>query len=131
MLKNPLLRVLLVLANVVGAAPLAHADCPDRPIKLIMPYATGAGAIVPGYDAPAWMGLAVAHGTPEPAVAKLESAVMDVFSDPTTKIELSKAGIEIAPLGRHAFGTKMARPEGAGKHAEGFRADAAVSRHCV
>ena len=109
MLKNPLLRVLLVLANVVGAAPLAHADYPDRPVKLIMPYAAGAGAVVPGYDAPAWMGLVVANGTPEPVVAKLE----------------------VAPLDRQAFGTKMARPGGVGKHAEGCGADAAVGRHCV
>ena len=109
MLKNPLLRVLLVLANVVGAAPLAHADYPDRPGKLIMPDAAGAGAMVPGYDTPAWMGLVVANGTPEPVVAKLE----------------------VAPLDRQAFGTKMVRPGGVGKHAEGCGADAAVSRHCV
>ena len=72
------------------------------------PDVPAVGEMVPGYDAPAWMGLVVAHGTPEPVVAKLESAVMDVFSDPTTKSELAKAGIEVAPLDRKAFGIKMA-----------------------
>lgn len=33
---------------------------------------------------------------------------MDVFSDPATKTELAKAGIEVAPLDRKAFGAKMA-----------------------
>ena len=55
-----------------------------------MPYAAGAGA----------MDLAI--------VAKLESAVMEVFTDPATKAELAKAGIEVAPLDRKAFGAKMA-----------------------
>ncbi len=33
---------------------------------------------------------------------------MDVFTDPATKTELAKAGIEVAPLDRKAFGAKMA-----------------------
>lgn len=92
MLKSRILRVLFASASIAlaGLAPAAHADYPDRPIKLIMPYAAGAGA----------MDLAI--------VAKLESAVMEVFTDPATKAELAKAGIEVAPLDRKAFGAKMA-----------------------
>ena len=89
MLKSRILRVLFASA-LAGLAPAAHADYPDRPIKLIMPYAADAGA----------MDLAI--------VAKLESAVMEVFTDPATKAELAKAGIEVAPLDRKAFGAKMA-----------------------
>ncbi len=72
------------------------------------PDVPAVGELVPGYDAPAWMGLVVAQGTPEPVVAKLEGAVMDVFTDLAIKIELAKAGIEVAPLDRKAFGAKMA-----------------------
>lgn len=72
------------------------------------PDVMAVGEIVPGYDAPAWMGLVVAQGTPEAVVAKLESAAMEVLNDPSTKSELSNAGIEVAPLDRKAFGAKMA-----------------------
>ena len=66
------------------------------------------GESIPGYDGPAWLGLVVAQGTPEPIVAKLEAAAMEVFSDPQTKAELGRFGIEINPLDRKAFGAKMA-----------------------
>lgn len=72
------------------------------------PDVPAVGEMVAGYDAPAWMGLVVAQGTPEPAVAKLEGIAMEVFRDPSTKSELAKAGIEVAPLDRKAFGAKMA-----------------------
>ena len=41
-------------------------------------------------------------------MGKLESAAMEVFTDPVTRSELAKAGIEVAPLDRKAFGAKMA-----------------------
>ena len=72
------------------------------------PDVPAVGEMVAGYDAPAWMGLVVAQGTPEPAVAKLEGIAMEVFRDPSIKSELAKAGIEVAPLDRKAFGAKMA-----------------------
>ena len=73
-----------------------------------VPDVPAVGEMVAGYDAPAWMGLVVAQGTPEPAVAKREGIAMEVFRDPSTKSELAKAGIEVAPLDRKAFGAKMA-----------------------
>ena len=54
------------------------------------------------------LGLVVAQGTPEPVLARLESAALEAFSDPSTKLVLGRAGIEVTPLGRKAFGAKMA-----------------------
>ena len=45
MQKGLLLQALLAAACIAGVASPACADYPDRPIKLIMPYAAGAGAM--------------------------------------------------------------------------------------
>ena len=45
MLKTPLLHALLAATCIAGLASPVHAYYPDRPIKLIMPYAAGACAM--------------------------------------------------------------------------------------
>lgn len=43
-----------------------------------------------------------------PGVGTATHVAMEVFTDPVTRSELAKAGIEVAPLDRKAFGAKMA-----------------------
>ena len=104
----------LVSGGITGGLPLVK----DGRLRLIatatatrsltVPEVPAIGEIIPGYDAPAWLGLVVAQGTPEPVLARLESAALEAFSDPSTKLVLGRAGIEVTPLGRKAFGAKMA-----------------------
>jgi len=75
----------------------------------IAPDVPAVGELIPGFDVPAWLGIVVAAGTPEPIVAKLEAASLAAFSDPELKAALGKAGIDVTPMGRTAFTTKMAR----------------------
>ena len=75
---------------------------------LWMPDAFAVGELFPGYEAPAWLGPAVAQGTPEPIIAKLEAAAMEAFSDPGMKTTLANAGIVVTPVGRKAFTAKIA-----------------------
>lgn len=104
----------LVSGGITGGLPLVK----DGRLRLIatatatrsqtVPDVPAIGEIIPGYDAPAWLGLVVAQGTPEPVLARLENAALEAFSDPNTKLVLGRAGIEVTPLGRKAFGAKMA-----------------------
>ncbi|MFM9998789.1 MAG: tripartite tricarboxylate transporter substrate binding protein, partial [Burkholderiaceae bacterium] len=45
MLRSVLLRAALAASCMLGLASPVQADYPDRPVKLIMPYAAGAGAM--------------------------------------------------------------------------------------
>ena len=65
------------------------------------------GELFPGFDVPAWFGLVVAQGTPEPVIAKLEAAALSVFNEPSFKSTLLQAGIEVAPLSRKAYAAKL------------------------
>ena len=104
----------LVSGGITGGLPLVK----DGRLRLIatatatrsqtVPEVPAIGEIIPGYDAPAWLGLVVAQGTPEPVLARLESVALEAFSDPSTKLVLGRAGIDVTPLGRKAFGAKMA-----------------------
>lgn len=104
----------VVSGGVTGGLPLVK----DGRLRLIatatatrsqtVPDVPAIGETIPGYDAPAWLGLVVARGTPEPVVARLEAAAMGAFADPDLKAVLAPAGIEVTPLDRKAFGAKMA-----------------------
>ncbi len=107
-------QIQVVTGGITGGLPLVK----DGRLRMIAtatatrtltaPDVPAIGEVIPGYNAPAWLGLVVARGTPEPIVVKLEAAALEAFRDPTTKATLAKAGIEVVPLGRQAFGEKMA-----------------------
>ena len=104
MLKNRLLHALLALACIAGLVSPAQADYPDRPIKLILPYAAGAGAM----DLAARLisdQLTVRVGNPV-IVVNQPGASGTIAAAATARGP--KAGIEVAPLDRKAFGAKMA-----------------------
>lgn len=73
------------------------------------PDTPAAGEAVPGYDAPAWLGLAVTSGTPEAIVAKLEAATQQVLQDPELKTVLGRSGIYVEPATRQEFTARLAR----------------------
>lgn len=52
------------------------------------------GEVFAGYDAPAWLGLAVPQGTPEPVVARLEAVAPEAGAEPATRVTLANLGIE-------------------------------------
>lgn len=56
------------------------------------------GEIFPGFDVPTWFALAVAAGTPEPIVHKLEGAALSVLRDPATRTAFDTAGVEAGPF---------------------------------
>jgi tripartite-type tricarboxylate transporter receptor subunit TctC len=105
----------IVAGGITGGLPFVK----DGRIRLIatltqersafVPEVPAAGETVPGYDAPAWLGFAVAAGTPEPIVAKLEATILEVLRDPSVATTLGRAGIDVAPLPRAAFAAKLAR----------------------
>jgi tripartite-type tricarboxylate transporter receptor subunit TctC len=94
----PLVKDGRVRLNATATAARAQAT-PDVP---------AVGESFPGYDAPAWIGLAVARGTPDAAITKLEGAAMEVIQDSDTKATLGRAGIEVKPLDRQAFANRIA-----------------------
>lgn len=105
----------VVSGGITGGLPLVK----DGRLRLIatatatrsqtVPDVPAIGEVIPGYDAPAWLGLVVAAGTPEPIVAKLEAAILDSLKDPALTQQLGRAGIDVAPLPRAAFATKLTR----------------------
>ena len=52
---------------------------------------------VPGLYLPFWHGLWVSKGTPREAVAKLNSAVVEILADPAMQKRLTELGVEIPP----------------------------------
>ena len=145
MLDSPLLRGLLAAACVVGIASQAHADYPDHPIKLIMPYAAGAGAM----DLPARL-------MADKLTARMGTPVI-VVSQPGAAGTIAAAATARGPKDGHQmdFGASsapgytkrinkdlnydpqkdftpitMSGTVPVGKHADGFGADAAVRGHC-
>lgn len=103
----------VVSGGLTGGVPLVK----DGRLRLIAtatatrtkttPDVPAIGEVIPGYDAPAWVGLVVAQGTPEPIVAKLESTALEALSDSGVGGVLGRAGIEVTPMGRKEFGAKI------------------------
>ena len=105
----------VVAGGITGGLPLVR----EGRIRLIAtltgersaaaPNVPAAAETVAGYDAPAWLGFAVAAGTPEAIAARLESVILEVLREAEVISTLNRAGIDVAPLGRAAFGAKIAR----------------------
>ena len=57
---------------------------------------------VPGLYLPFWHGLWVPKGTPRDAVARLNSAVVEILADPAMQKRLTELGVEIPPRNQQA-----------------------------
>jgi tripartite-type tricarboxylate transporter receptor subunit TctC len=60
-----------------------------------IPTADEAG--LPGFYATAWLGMWARKGTPQNAIAKLNSAIVTALADPTARKQLADLGFEIFP----------------------------------
>ena len=86
--------------NLIGIA--------SRERSRLLPDVPAVGEVYPGFDVPAWFGLAVAAGTPADIVQKLESAALAALRDPSTRTQLAAAGVDLqAILGTNAFASKI------------------------
>jgi tripartite-type tricarboxylate transporter receptor subunit TctC len=72
-----------------------------------VPAATESG-ILPGYDVTTWYGLFGPPHVPEPVVAKLNGALMDVITDPKVRGRMETAGVVVKGSTAAEFGAFMA-----------------------
>ena len=80
-----------------GTSALAQAY-PTKPVTIIVPFAAGgtiAEAGVPGYEATSWFGMFAPAGTPAPALAKLNAAIVKVLAQPDVKKKINEQGAEV------------------------------------
>src|SRR5262249_26674443 len=75
-----------ILANL---SPKRSAVIPD------VPTSDGAGGA--GLYAAGWFGLWAPRGTPKEAIARLNSAMVQVLADPAVKARLGELGLDVAP----------------------------------
>ena len=80
----------------------------SRERSKLLPDVPAVGEVYPGFDVPAWFGLAVAAGTPANVVKKLEVAALAALRDPSTRTQLAAIGVDIDPiLSANAFASKI------------------------
>jgi tripartite-type tricarboxylate transporter receptor subunit TctC len=65
--------------------------------------------VIPGYDAPAWLGLVAPAGTPQDALDKLAAAAQWALTQPEVKTLFDQQGVDVEPMTARAFGEKMRR----------------------
>jgi tripartite-type tricarboxylate transporter receptor subunit TctC len=73
----------------------------------IVPDVPALGEILPGYDAPAWLGIVAPSGTPREALERLEAAAQQALKDPETRKQLDAQGVDLEVIDARAFGEKM------------------------
>jgi tripartite-type tricarboxylate transporter receptor subunit TctC len=75
----------------------------------IVPDVPALGEILPGYDAPAWLGIVAPSGTPKDVLDRLEAAAQEALKDPETRKKLDAQGVDLEVIDARAFGEKMRR----------------------
>jgi tripartite-type tricarboxylate transporter receptor subunit TctC len=89
-----------VLSGTLRAIAVANetrlASLPDVP--------TVAEAGIAGFTSKSWFGLVMRSGTPEPIVAKWNSAVRAALNDPAVKARLEPHGVALAQMSPSEFG---------------------------
>ena len=75
----------------------------------MMPNVPALGEILPGYDAPAWLGIVAPAGTPPDVLARLEAAAQESLKDPALLTGLDEQGLDLDLLQGRAFGEKIRR----------------------
>lgn len=74
-----------------------------------VPDVPALGEILPGYDAPAWLGIVAPNGTPKDVLDRLESAAQEAINDPETRKMLDAQGVDLEVISARAFGEKIRR----------------------
>lgn len=73
------------------------------------PNVPALGELIPGYDAPAWLGIVAPKGTPADVVERLEKALQVALADRDIQALFANQGIDPEPMGAREFGDKMRR----------------------
>ena len=81
----------------------------SRTRSRIVPDVPALGEILPGYDAPAWLGIVAPSGTPKDVLDRLESAAQEAINDPETRKMLDAQGVDLEVISAWAFGEKIRR----------------------
>ena len=81
----------------------------SRTRSRIVPDVPALGEILPGYDAPAWLGIVAPSGTPKDVLDRLESAAQEAINDPETRKMLDAQGVDLEVISARAFGEKIRR----------------------
>ena len=95
--------VVPVLGMVRGANVKAIAVAAERRLTLLPEVPTFKESGV-DYETGTWFGILAPAKTPAPVIAKLQAAIHDMLSDPTTRARLTEQGAEVADLGPAQFG---------------------------
>jgi tripartite-type tricarboxylate transporter receptor subunit TctC len=95
--------VVPVLGMVRGANVKALAIAAERRLALLPEVPTFKESGV-DYETGTWFGILAPAKTPAPVIAKLQVAIHDMLSDPTTRARLTEQGAEVADLGPAQFG---------------------------
>jgi tripartite-type tricarboxylate transporter receptor subunit TctC len=67
------------------------------------------GEVLPGYDAPAWLGIVSPAGVPADALARLSGAMQQAMADPEVRRLLDAQGVDTEAMNARAFGDKIRR----------------------
>src|SRR5579859_4216342 len=96
--EGNLMKRTIVVACLAILSSFARADYPDRPIRLVVPFAAGGGVDV---LARAIGQRDVQHipykGTPRPILDKLNAEIDRALADPDVKRRLEDMGVVIQP----------------------------------
>ncbi len=95
--------VVPVLGMVRGGNVKAIAVAAERRLALLPEVPTFKESGV-DYETGTWFGILAPAKTPAPVIAKLQAAIHDMLSDPTTRARLTEQGAEVADLGPAQFG---------------------------
>ena len=105
----------VALGGMVSGLPYAR----DGRVKLVavasktrsktVPDVPALGEVLPGYDAPAWLGIVAPSGTPKEVLERLESAAQEALNDPETRKLLDAQGVDLEVINARAFGEKIRR----------------------
>jgi tripartite-type tricarboxylate transporter receptor subunit TctC len=95
--------VVPVLGMVRGGNVKALAIAAERRLALLPEVPTFKESGV-DYETGTWFGILAPAKTPAPVIAKLQAAIHDMLSDPTTRARLTEQGAEVADLGLAQFG---------------------------
>jgi tripartite-type tricarboxylate transporter receptor subunit TctC len=94
--------VVPVLGMVRGGSVKAIAIAAERRLALLPEVPTFKESGV-DYLSGTWFGILAPVKTPAPVIAKLEAAIHEMLSDPTTRARLTEQGAEVADLGPAQF----------------------------
>lgn len=75
----------------------------------MMPDVPALGERLPGYDAPAWLGIVAPSGIPAEALERLEWAAQEALKDPETIKTLEAQGLDLEVMTRRGFAEKIRR----------------------